>query len=138
MSVHPPALTFPLAGRDVARVGYGAMQLPGFGGRPAPPRDQAVSLLASYRRRTNFLAAGGDLDKAPGVSCKRKDLLRLTLQDYQAWADPAQEGLAWAAQFLGQQRIFRSLVEFLEDHGIDASKLVARNSTQVTMTASMT
>ena len=30
-----------------------------------------------------------------------------------------------------QQRIFRSLVEFLEDHGIDASSLVARSETLV-------
>jgi hypothetical protein len=69
---------------------------------------QAVSLLASYKRRRDFLAAGGDPDRAPGVSCKRKDLLRLTLEDYLAWAGPVQEGLVWAAQFLGQQWIFRS------------------------------
>ena len=69
---------------------------------------QVVSLLATYTRRQNYLAAGNDIASAPGVSCKRKDLLRLSLQDYQTWADTALEAIVWTAQFLGQEHIFRS------------------------------
>ena len=37
---------FPLAGYNVHRVGFGAMQLPGPGVlRPAPDRDQALAVL---------------------------------------------------------------------------------------------
>jgi pyridoxine 4-dehydrogenase len=45
MSVTAPGGTFELAGRCVARIGFGAMQLPGVGGRPAPPRELAISVL---------------------------------------------------------------------------------------------
>lgn len=69
---------------------------------------QIISLLATYKRRQDHLASGGDGSTAPGVSCKRKDVLRLSLADYQTWADDALEGLCWAAQFLGQEHIFRS------------------------------
>ena len=42
---NPPGGTFPLAGRPVARIGYGAMQLSGPGGQPAPARDDAIAVL---------------------------------------------------------------------------------------------
>ena len=42
---NPPGGTFPLAGRPVARIGYGAMQLSGPGGQPAPGRDDAIAVL---------------------------------------------------------------------------------------------
>lgn len=42
---NPPGGTFTLAGRPVARIGYGAMQLSGPGGRPAPARDTALAVL---------------------------------------------------------------------------------------------
>jgi pyridoxine 4-dehydrogenase len=45
MSVTAPGGTFELAGATVARIGFGAMQLPGVGDRPAPPREVAVSVL---------------------------------------------------------------------------------------------
>ena len=45
MSVTAPGGTFELAGRTVARIGFGAMQLPGVAGRPAPPREIAISVL---------------------------------------------------------------------------------------------
>lgn len=68
---------------------------------------QAVSLLTTYTRRQQYLS-GGDAVGAPGVSCKRRDILRLTLADYQAWADRVQAAFVWVAQFLGQEHIFRS------------------------------
>jgi pyridoxine 4-dehydrogenase len=47
MSVTAPGGTFELAGRTVARIGFGAMQLPGVRDRPAPPREVALSILHS-------------------------------------------------------------------------------------------
>jgi pyridoxine 4-dehydrogenase len=45
MSVTAPGGTAELAGRTVARIGFGAMQLPGVRDRPAPPREVAISVL---------------------------------------------------------------------------------------------
>jgi pyridoxine 4-dehydrogenase len=45
MSVTALGGTFELGGRTVARVGFGAMQLPGVGDRPAPPRERAIAVL---------------------------------------------------------------------------------------------
>jgi pyridoxine 4-dehydrogenase len=41
----PPGGTYPLAGRPVARIGYGAMQLAGALGRPRPDRGDALAVL---------------------------------------------------------------------------------------------
>ena len=67
---------------------------------------QSISLLTTYARRQSYLASGKDPNQAPGVSCKRKDLLRLSLADYQSWADSALEGYIWASTFLAQERVF--------------------------------
>ena len=64
---------------------------------------QAVSLLATRARKLAWTGPGSD---APGVSCKRKDILRLTLDEYRQWADAAAEGFDWAAKFLAQEGIF--------------------------------
>ena len=64
---------------------------------------QAVALLATRARKLAW--TGSDSD-APGVSCKRRDILRLTLEEYRQWADPATEGFDWAATFLAQEGIF--------------------------------
>lgn len=64
---------------------------------------QAVTLLATRARRLSW--TGPDSD-TPGISCKRKDILRLTLDEYQRWADSATEGFDWAAKFLAQEGIF--------------------------------
>ncbi len=45
MSITAPGGTFELAGRTVARIGFGAMQLPGVRDRPAPARAVALSVL---------------------------------------------------------------------------------------------
>ena len=64
---------------------------------------QAVALLATRSRKISWTGADSD---APGVSCKRKDILRLTLDEYRQWADAATEGFDWAAKFLAQEGIF--------------------------------
>ncbi|HZO64325.1 MAG TPA: DUF262 domain-containing protein [Kribbellaceae bacterium] len=67
---------------------------------------QGVALLASYARRSAHLTAGGEPAQAPGVSCKRRDILRLTLDEYLTHAGRVEAGLLWAARFLTQQHIF--------------------------------
>lgn len=64
---------------------------------------QAVTLLATRARQLEW--TGSDSDR-PGVSCKRKDILRLSLDEYQKWADAAEEGFDWAATLLAQEGIF--------------------------------
>lgn len=61
---------------------------------------QAVSLLATFHRKTTLS------DSA--VSCKRKDILRLSLDDYMTWADTATEGFLKGAKFMHSQMIFDS------------------------------
>ena len=55
----------------------------------------ACTLLASYKR-------GGT------VSCKKKDVLNLTLTDYQQYADSLAEGFVEAEKILQEERIFVS------------------------------
>lgn len=69
---------------------------------------QAISLLTTRARRIEALARGTDITKAPAISCKRKDVLKLALEDYQTWAQPLTEGLEKAAKFLHNQNIFTS------------------------------
>jgi hypothetical protein len=69
---------------------------------------QAISLLTTYDRRRSHLAKGGEPSQAPGVSCKRKDILRLGLEDYKRWADKVTDAFGWAGQFLGQEHIYRA------------------------------
>lgn len=57
----------------------------------------AITLLASYRRH---------LENGSAVSCKRKDVLNLTLAEYKACANDLMEGLRKSAKFLYSQRIF--------------------------------
>jgi len=69
---------------------------------------QAISLLSTYERRQAYIAAGGEPAQAPGVSCKRKDILRLELSDYQRWASKVADAFVWAAQFLAQEHIYQA------------------------------
>ena len=68
---------------------------------------QIVTLLATYDRRRSQLQAHPDDDKAPAVSCKRREVLRLPLDDFRNWADVAERGLLRAVPFLHDHRFFR-------------------------------
>ena len=68
---------------------------------------QIVTLLATYDRRHSHLQAHPEDDKVPAVSCKRRDMLRLPLDDYRQWADVAERGLRRTVPFLHNHRIFR-------------------------------
>jgi hypothetical protein len=65
---------------------------------------QAVALLATRARREAFEPGEG---QAPGISCKRKEVLVLSREDYERWANPVTEALLWASKFLAEQHIFR-------------------------------
>jgi hypothetical protein len=67
---------------------------------------QAVTLLATRERRQQALAQGKPRDSAPGVSCKRKEMLRLTLGEYRAWAGPLTDAFDRAAKFLNGLYIY--------------------------------
>ncbi len=67
---------------------------------------QAVALLATLERRQVAMRDGTDADRAPGVGCKRADMLRLSLEEYQRWADPLMRGFERVARFLHAQRLF--------------------------------
>ncbi len=69
---------------------------------------QALSLLVTYTRRREAVVAGVPADRAPGISCKRRDILRLTVPDYNTWADRVEQGFVRAARFLYGQKIFRA------------------------------
>jgi hypothetical protein len=57
----------------------------------------AITLLASFER---------SLTNNSPVSCKRADVLDLTLSNYRRLADPIQEGFRKAAELLAEQEIF--------------------------------
>jgi len=59
---------------------------------------QVISLLTTYARKR-------EKPDAP-ISCKKDDILSLTLGDYKKWADSAMYGFDKAAMFLAQQTIF--------------------------------
>jgi hypothetical protein len=69
---------------------------------------QAISLLVTQSRRRAALDGGRTVDKAPGISCKRKDILKLDVSDWQAWADKVENGFVRAARFLYGQKIFKA------------------------------
>ena len=59
---------------------------------------QVISLLATYNKKL--------VNQEIAVSCKRVDILKLDLQDYENYAEKAIEGFIQAAKFLFQQKIF--------------------------------
>ena len=69
---------------------------------------QTISLLVTRARRHAALSGGTPTDRAPGISCKRRDILRLEVTDWQVWADRVEEGFDAAARFLYGQNIFKA------------------------------
>ena len=67
---------------------------------------QAITLLATRKKR--LLWTEGVSEKPPAVSCKRKDILRLTREDYEHWAPSVEKGFLWAAAFLTGEMIYEA------------------------------
>jgi hypothetical protein len=68
---------------------------------------QGISLLYSYERRLQDLAAGKNARDMTAVSAKREQVLGLPLSAYQQWADKLMEGFRAADRFLRKEG-FRS------------------------------
>lgn len=69
---------------------------------------QVITLLATHARRTVHLASNPGDERAPAVSAKRRDILRLSLEDYLQWADLASKALPQVIRFLHGEHIFRA------------------------------
>ena len=67
---------------------------------------QAVTLLATWERKEAFVRDRGNEDRAPGIGCKRSDMLDLKLDEYTRWADRLVDGFQKAARFLHSQRLY--------------------------------
>jgi hypothetical protein len=59
---------------------------------------QTITLLTTYERKKN--------DPEAPVSCKRNDILKLTLSEYKKWVEPATLGFIKAGKILFQQKLF--------------------------------
>ncbi|MFH1547044.1 MAG: DUF262 domain-containing protein [bacterium] len=59
---------------------------------------QAISLLFTYERKKT--------EPNGAVSCKRADILKLRLDDFKKWVEPATSGFEKAGRLLFQQKIF--------------------------------
>lgn len=67
---------------------------------------QAVTLLATQDAKRKAQAAGVAPERVPGVKCKKHDVLRLSVDEYEQWADLVQIGFEEAAKFLHRQFVF--------------------------------
>ena len=69
---------------------------------------QAISLLVSQHRRRRAIASDTAPERVPGISCKRKDILNLNVNDWRSWADQVEDGFQRGARFLHRQKIFKA------------------------------
>ena len=67
---------------------------------------QAITLLATQQRRKQAIARGESHEQVPAISCKKRDVLNLSLGEYKDWADKAESGFLKAARFLQTQFVF--------------------------------
>ena len=67
---------------------------------------QAVTLLATRERREAALRDRTNEDRAPGIGCRRSDMLGLKVDEYERWADPLVEGFEAVARFLHSQHLY--------------------------------
>jgi hypothetical protein len=65
-----------------------------------------VALLSTRARRLAKAEAGAAESELPAISCKRKDVLDVRVDEYRKWADVALEGYGKAAKLLFSQKIF--------------------------------
>lgn len=67
---------------------------------------QAISLLTTFDKWWGEKQDGKPENQRSAVSCKRADILKLSLGDYKKWADAATNGFELAAQLLYEQKLF--------------------------------
>ena len=66
---------------------------------------QAVTLLATRERREVALRDRADEDRAPGIGCRRSEMLGLKVDEYKRLADPLVDGFKAVARFLHSQHL---------------------------------
>jgi len=69
---------------------------------------QAVTLLVTQARQREALSQGVPPEQAPGIGCRRRDILKLEKADWVQWADKIEEAFKRAAKFLHRQKIFQA------------------------------
>ncbi len=76
--------------------------------RSIEPTDffQGLSLLHTFERRKEDLAAGKTGKQVTGVSAKREAVLSLPLGAYKKWKNPLKDGFWLAAKFLRKEAFF--------------------------------
>lgn len=67
---------------------------------------QAVTLLATHAVRHGQISAGTATQYASAISCKRRDILKLRLEDFKQYAPAVERGFGKAAQLLHNQKVF--------------------------------
>ncbi|MGB4517406.1 MAG: DUF262 domain-containing protein [Dethiobacteria bacterium] len=67
---------------------------------------QAVTLLATYNNKLDRARQNIPDEELPAVSCKRKDMLNLSLEDYQKYRDPIVQGFIKASKILVENHIY--------------------------------
>ncbi len=67
---------------------------------------QAITLLSTYKRKQVAANLFTPLDDQPAISCKRKDMLNLSLQNYLASRDEVVDGFIRASKLLVENHIY--------------------------------
>ena len=67
---------------------------------------QAVTLLATFAVRSAQVSSGTPSQEASAISCKRRDILKLRLEDFKQHAPAVERGFNKAAQLLHNQKVF--------------------------------
>jgi hypothetical protein len=67
---------------------------------------QAITLLATYYKRKNKEQENVPEDELPAITCKRKDMLCLSLRDYKEYRESIVQGFIKASKILLENHIF--------------------------------
>ena len=67
---------------------------------------QAITLLATYDHRVCLEKQNVSVEELSAVSCKRKDILNLSLQDYKKFRDPIVRGFIKISKILSENHIY--------------------------------
>jgi hypothetical protein len=67
---------------------------------------QAITLLASYYRKKEYQEQALPKENTPAISCKRKDMLNLTLENYKKYRDQIIHGYIDTCKLLHQHHIY--------------------------------
>jgi hypothetical protein len=69
---------------------------------------QATTLISTYDLRQATKREGKSEDKLPAISCKRKEVLNLSLPEYKKWHVKIKDGFIKAAKLLNEHYLFKA------------------------------